>query len=61
MARKIKKLYLTAGVQSAWLVVPFVRTIYVMLPDGTIEAFVGKATLQDPATGITLELAAIFG
>jgi len=41
--------------------VPFVRTIYVMLPDGTIEAFVGKATLQDPATGITLELAAIFG
>ncbi len=59
VASKISRQYLTAGVQSAWLVVPFVKTIYLFLPDGSITAF-STGTLRDPATGVELSLEAVF-
>jgi Uma2 family endonuclease len=51
--------YFPAGVQSAWLVVPTFRTIYVYTPDWQYTTFVGN-TLHDPATDITLPLNEIF-
>lgn len=59
VASKIEKLYFPAGVRSAWLVVPFVKTIHLFLPDGVIVT-VASGALQDPATGIELELSDIF-
>lgn len=59
VASKISKLYLPAGVRSAWLVVPFVKTIHLLLPDGSITTFTANV-LRDPATGIELSLETVF-
>ena len=59
LASKIEKIYLAGGVQSAWLVVPFVKTIHLFLPDGSITT-VATGTIHDPATGIELALENIF-
>ena len=59
VASKIRKCYLPARVQSAWLVVPFVKTIHLFLPDGSITTF-SSGTLRDPACGVELEVSAIF-
>ena len=59
VASKIWQQYLPAGVKSAWLVVPFVKTIHLFLPGNSITTFsTGKIT--DPACGVELELATIF-
>ena len=56
---KIRQLYLPAGVQSAWLVAPAVKSVYLFLPDQpTRVLFAG--TLQDPASGIELAIATLF-
>lgn len=59
VASKIRKLYFPAGVQSAWLVVPFVKTIHLFLP-GQVVATFSSGTVQDPACGVELEVSAIF-
>lgn len=59
VASKISKLYLPAGVRSAWLVVPFVKTIHLFLPDGSITTFTANV-LRDPATGVELSLETVF-
>lgn len=59
VASKIRKLYFPAGVQSAWLVVPFVKTIHLFLPNQPAITYSG-GTLQDPATGIELPLETVF-
>lgn len=59
LAGKIDKIYLAGGVQSAWLAVPFLKTVHVFLPDGTINTFATGA-LHDPASGVELALEAIF-
>jgi len=51
--------YFAAGVQSCWLVQPFVETIFIFTPDGKIAVF-HEGTLTDPATGITLDIGEIF-
>ena len=59
LADKILDEYLPSGVKSGWLVVPKVNTIYLFLPDQSVQAFT-EGTLRDPATGIEVSLADIF-
>ncbi|MFQ3597040.1 MAG: Uma2 family endonuclease [Chloroherpetonaceae bacterium] len=51
--------YFEAGVQSVWLVQPFIKTIAVFLPNQEPQVFT-KGELRDPATSISLNLDEIF-
>ena len=57
---KIRQGYFSSGVQSAWLVLPTIRTISVYLPNQPVTTFNG-GILRDPATGVELALDALFG
>lgn len=59
VASKIQRFYMPAGVRSAWLVLPFVRSIYLFMPDQPVRNFF-EGELHDPATSVRLDLAAIF-
>lgn len=59
LATKIRQLYFPSGVQSAWLVIPTVRTIVLFLP-GQLSKVVADGTLSDPATKIELAMDTIF-
>lgn len=52
---KIFDIYFPGGVQSAWLIIPTVRTVYIFTPDKKITTFT-EGTLKDAATGIELTL-----
>jgi len=56
---KIREGYLPSGVQSAWLVLPGIRTINLYLPNQPVVTF-NSGTLRDPATGIELLLETVF-
>lgn len=56
---KIRQLYFPSGVQSAWLVVPTVRNIYLFLP-GQPSQVVSSGILHDPAAQVDVALADIF-
>ena len=60
VASKIVKYYLPAGVRSAWLIVPFIKTIYIFSPDGTVTSFAPGSTLRDPASNIEVNLDLLF-
>ncbi len=57
---KIRQGYFSSGVQSAWLVLPTIRTISVYLPNQPVTTF-NAGVLRDPATGVELALDALFG
>ncbi len=59
LIEKIRVGYLASGVQSAWLVLPGVRSISLYLPAQPAQ-LISSGVLHDPATGVTLELDAIF-
>lgn len=59
LANKIRHLYFPSGVQSAWLVIPTVRTIVLFLP-GIPPKVVADGSLNDPATQIEVRLDVIF-
>jgi Uma2 family endonuclease len=59
LIEKIRAGYLANGVLSAWLVLPAVRSIILYLP-GLPAQLVSEGTLRDPATGVELELSAVF-
>jgi Uma2 family endonuclease len=52
--------YFTAGVQSYWLVIPDLQTIYVYYSTEDFEIFAKKETLTDKKLGIELNLSEIF-
>lgn len=56
---KIRQLYFSSGVQSAWLVVPTVRHIYLFLPGQPPQVFT-SGLLRDPAAQVEVALADIF-
>ena len=58
MTEKVDKL-LEAGVKSVWLVLPAVRVISIFQQDA-LPISVTTGTLTDPATGIQVEVDAIF-
>lgn len=51
--------YFANGVKSCWIVSPPFRTITILRPDGT-EEVVHSGVAQDPATGLTANVAAVF-
>lgn len=59
LVAKIRQQYFPSGVQSAWLVLPTVRNIYLFLPDQPPRVFT-EGTLHDPATQVVVSLAEIF-
>ena len=52
--------YFEAGVQSYWLVLPGLRSIYVFSKPGEYELFAKEDKLEDPRLEIELELKDIF-
>jgi len=56
---KIREVYFPSGVESAWIVMPSVKTIYLFMPEQPPQ-IIASGTLSDPATGVELEVAAIF-
>jgi Uma2 family endonuclease len=52
--------YFTAGIQSYWLVIPDLQTIYVYYSTEDFEIFAKKETLTDKKLGIELNLSEIF-
>ena len=59
LVTKVRNFYFPSGVQSAWLVLPAARTIFLYLP-GQPAAIVSSGTLHDPVSGVELEMSAIF-
>jgi Uma2 family endonuclease len=59
LASKIVKVLLAGGTQSAWLLVPFIKTIHLFLPGQPVATF-STGTLHDPASGVDIELEALF-
>ena len=57
---KIRQYYFVSGVQSAWLVVPSVRSIFLFLPNQPAVTVTAGGVLRDPATGIELAMDTIF-
>ena len=51
--------YFAAGTRSYWLVQPVLRTIFVLLPNGT-ELVFHNDVLTDPTNGISVDLTKIF-
>lgn len=59
MAKKIRKSYFPNGVKSAWIVVPELKGIHILLPDDN-NLYFNSGTLTDPATGIELSIDKVF-
>jgi Uma2 family endonuclease len=56
---KIREGYFPSGTQSAWLVLPAVKTIYLFLPDQA-PSVVTTGMLQDPASRVEIAVDALF-
>jgi Uma2 family endonuclease len=52
--------YFDAGIQSVWLVQPFIKTIAVFLPNEEPQVFTKDDELHDPVTNISIKLDEIF-
>lgn len=56
---KINTIYLPAGVQSVWIVMPLVQTVIIRTPDGKKQTFT-EGIIKDPVTGIEIPFNKIF-
>jgi Uma2 family endonuclease len=56
---KIRKNYFTNGVKSAWVVLPPLKTIVLLLPDQEPQYF-SSGKMNDPVTGIELKMEEVF-
>jgi Uma2 family endonuclease len=52
--------YFDAGIQSVWIVQPFIKTIAVFLPNEEPQVFTKSDELHDPVTNISIKLDEIF-
>ena len=52
--------YFAAGIQSYWLVLPYLCSIYVFKAPNDYEVFVKDQTLKDPSLSLELALTSIF-
>ncbi|MEM1122286.1 MAG: Uma2 family endonuclease [Bacteroidota bacterium] len=59
LVKKVYELYFPMGVQSAWVVLPAVKAIQVLLPNGKKVLF-SEGQLKDPITGIELDIKEVF-
>ena len=51
--------YLRHGIKTCWIVSPPLRTITILLPDGTEEVF-HRGVATDPVTGLSADLSQVF-
>ena len=51
--------YFPAGVQVVWLIIPTIRIVQALLPDGSIQTW-SNGIMKDPATGMELDLGYLF-
>ena len=58
LVKKAYNLYFPMGVKSAWIVLPALKAIQLLLPDKKVLFSTGK--LKDPVTGIELNLEEVF-
>ncbi len=56
---KIRKIYFPSGVQSAWIVMPSIKTLQLFLPDNSVQYFT-DSLFVDPVTNIELDLKMVF-
>ena len=56
---KIRNFYFASGTQSAWLVLPGLRSIYLFIP-GQPATVVTSGRLHDPTTGVEMALDQLF-
>ncbi len=59
MMHKAWDIYFPIGVQSAWIVVPELKAIQLLLPNDEQQVFY-KGMLTDPATGIQIDIEKVF-
>lgn len=55
-----KNIYFPAGVKSAWFVEPAFGIIHVVMADRETLTFTRKEILEDPMTGVRIELGKVF-
>lgn len=60
IASKIRKIYFASGVQSAWVVMPSVKTIQLFVPSQPVKYF-NEMLFRDPITDIELALQKFSG
>jgi len=56
---KAYKQYFPAGVQVVWLIIPTLRIIQALLPNGSIQTW-SSGIMRDPITGMELDLGYLF-
>lgn len=59
LQKKAWNLYFPMGVQSAWIVIPSLKAVKILLPDDS-EFFYNSDKLKDPVTNIEIEIKEIF-
>jgi Uma2 family endonuclease len=59
LAEKAWKTYFPAGVQSAWIVIPQIKTVTILLP-GDQQLVFSQGILTDRVTGIQISIEKIF-
>ncbi|MEM6318034.1 MAG: Uma2 family endonuclease [Bacteroidota bacterium] len=59
LQEKIRDLYFPMGVKSAWIVIPALKGIQILLEDGQ-ELFFHKSQLKDPTTDISIDIQRVF-
>lgn len=59
LMHKAWDLYFPMGVKSAWIVVPELKAVHIIMPDEN-NLYFASGTLTDPATGIELPVESIF-
>lgn len=59
LQHKAWDLYFPMGVQSAWIVIPSLKAVKILLADDT-ELFFNSGKLKDPTTNIEIEVKDIF-
>lgn len=59
LVTKIRQQYFPSGVQSAWLVLPAGRTVYLLLPGQPMQV-VASGLLRDPAARVEISLESLF-
>lgn len=56
---KVNTVYFPAGVQSVWIIVPLLQTVFIRTPDGGKWTFT-EGVIKDPVTGIEMPFSKIF-
>jgi Uma2 family endonuclease len=59
LSKKIRDIYFPAGVKSSWIVMPDLKSITILYPNGTIQTY-NQGILHDVAIGFEIPLSEIF-